>query len=224
MKSRIEKELFNYKAYLEEYFPTNDILKKVKSKEFLDFFDKTLTLSKICKCLNSEVNKTNRYTNILEYNLNNLLYFLPLNELVSINMSVRNTTEYLIKLIYHLNQPQNNYLNTGYRSLSEDRDTLGFYNQSKNNVDLLFEIYSRRSNTVHLKEVEEDALTSILESKLTKPVCTGDLNILRNDINNCKNTLIEAILYYEVSLSTQQKIILKQLISKKQINKINLSC
>lgn len=222
MKKKIEAEFEDYKWYLSSFFAYSAVAKKMETEEFTNFFDKILTLSKISQCL-SDDSEVMKYTSVIEYNLNNLLYFIPLNEKISINLCIRNATEYLLKLIYFFQNPEEIFIGKGYRSLKDDKYSLAFYDVHKTKLDNLLQIYSSRSNTIHLKPTaEETVLTSLLEEKLTRDFNEKELNSITTDVNNCILTLLESICFYNISLSTQQKIILKKLVSKKWSDKINL--
>lgn len=221
MKDNIKEELENYKWYIKKYFPYSAFCKELESEKILVLFDKIITLSKISQCLGDNATLRN-YTSMIEYNLNNLLYFLPLNEPIAINVSIRNTVEYLLKLVYFFQSPEDNFLSTGYRTLKDSKSTLKFYDTKKSILDNLLSIYSSRSNKVHLKSTDSKmVLTSVLEEKLIRDLEEKDLNSIIIDINNCTKVLLEALFFYQVNVSTQQKIILKRLVSRKWIDKIN---
>lgn len=221
MKKSIELELEEYKWYLSSFFPYCSLSKESDTEIFSDFFDKVLTLSKICQCLSDNENLKD-YSRLIEYNLNNLLYFLPLNESVSINMSIRNATEYLIKLIFSLQYPEESFLESGYRTLKDSRANLSFYSSNKSSVDTLFQIYGSRSNIVHLKKShQKKVLTSVLEEKLTSQFDDKELKAMTIDIKNCMLSLLESIYFYEIGLSTQQKIVLAKIVTKKWKERLN---
>lgn len=219
MKKLIVDELDNYKVYLNNYYPFSDLKNKVETEDFKTTFEKILSLSKLCQFLssNSEIGK---YTNLIEYNLNNLLYFIPLNETISINMSVRNSTEYILKLMFYFQNMEEDYLTTGYRQLKDCASSLSIYSINKSKVDTLFGIYAERSNKVHLKSVTSDNLLSVLERKLTKNFEVKDLISIGRDINNCTLLLLEMICHYNVSLSTSQKLMIEKVVSRKWKEKI----
>lgn len=215
MKKNIESEFENYQIYLSTYFPLSNLTKNISNEVVSNLFDKTLTLSKIANCI-KEVEGINYYSELIEYNLNNLLYFLPLNEKVSINVSIRNCSEAIIKMIYAIQFSPGDFTKTGYRTLKDDRSSLDFYSgENKNLLDNIFNIYSRRSNNLHLKVVKDGELTSVLESKLSKKVDFSEFKEILVDINNCLNIVLEILCFYNVSLSTQQKLIIKKYISNK---------
>jgi|GEM_PF-3792242 len=220
MKNKINTEYENYKKYLKNYFPQTTLLSKVDTAEFKFFFDRTLTFSKICDCL-SDNNICSEYTNLISYNLNNLLYFLPLNEKISINMSIRNSVEYLIKLINHFQNPDKSFLNDGYRSLKDKRNTLDAYQYYKNEIDLLFNIYAIHSNNIHLKNITGCNLSDILEDKLKNAsIDTKNLKEFSDNIDNSLDIFFNCILYYKINLSTAEKLSLGNLVSTKRKNQI----
>lgn len=219
MKEIIEEEYRHYKQYVDCYFPYSQINDRAIEKEISELFDKTITLSKICRYISGD-NKIEKYSSLIEYNLNNLLYFLPLNELISINTSVRNSVEYIIKLIFYFENQDKEYLTTGYRELNDSRKTLAIYDSEKEKIDNLFEIYSRRSNSIHLKKVSNDNLRMVLETKLTGPYDVKEISRIKQDINNCTDMLLEALYSYKINLPTPEKILLKKVVTKKWWKKL----
>ncbi|MBO0478150.1 hypothetical protein JZO72_00790 [Vagococcus fluvialis] len=219
MKKIIEEELENYKEYLDKYFPYSDLNKKINTEKFEVSFEKILSLSKLCHYLSSDY-KIGEYASLIEYNLNNLLYFLPLNETISINMSVRNSAEYIIKLMFYFQNTNKKYHNTGYRELKDTINTLSVYSTNKSKVDTLFSIYAERSNNIHLKSISPDDLFSILEIKMTNSYEDKDLVSIGRDVNNCMLLLLEVICHYNVSLSTSQKLMIEKVVTRKWKEKI----
>ncbi|MFC4696491.1 hypothetical protein ACFO5V_01335 [Enterococcus aquimarinus] len=210
----IEEEFENYRWYLNSYFPYTKISKNIDTVEFKEIFNNTLSLSKACQCLSSS-DELNKYTSIIEYNLNNLLYFIPLNEMVSINVSIRNCVEYILKLIYFLENPSEDTITKGYRTMKDNKDKLKIFEENKNKVENTFRIYSERSNKVHLKSIPEGTLRSLLEKKLTKEYEKSDMNEIKHDIKHCFDFMLEIICFYEISLSTQQKLVMSKIVSNK---------
>lgn len=219
MKDIIEEEYKYYKQYVSHYFPYSQINNKAIEKQLSELFDKTITLSKICRYISGD-NKIEKYSSLIEYNLNNLLYFLPLNELISINTSIRNSVEYIIKLIFYFENQDKEFLTTGYRELNGGRKNLTIYDSEKEKIDTLFEIYSRRSNTIHLKKISNDSLRMVLETKLTGSYDIRELDRIKQDINNCTDILLEAIYFYKINLSTPDKILLRKVTTKKWWRKL----
>lgn len=214
MKLKIINEYKNYKVYINDYFYKSELNKKISTKEIKEVFETVVVLSKICHCL-SDDEKINNYTRIIEYNLNNVLYFMPMNENVSINTSIRNCTEYILKLIFYFQNISKDSLVTGYRTLKEQRNSLSIYSTQKNQIDSVFEVYARRSNVIHLKAVKNDSLKFILEEKLMNNIDLKEFSRITQDIKQCTAILLEAICFYDVSLATSQKIALKQIVSNK---------
>lgn len=221
MKQKISDEYKNYKEYLNYYFPKFELNDRISDEKVREEFEKVVVLSKICHYL-SDDEKIKSYTNIIEYNLNNILYFMPMNEKLSINTSIRNSAEYILKLIYYFQNTSEDFLKIRYRSLKDDCNSLRIYGTHKEKIDSIFDIYARRSNVIHLKNVENDSLKFILEKKITSDIDIREITRGIQDINSCTNILLEAICFYNVSLGTSQKLMLKKVVTKKWWRRICL--
>lgn len=222
MKKDIEIEYTRYCSYLNNYFPETSINDSHMNQEMSALFEATMSLSKVAYHL-SENLQILYASRLIEYNLNNLLYFLPLNEPVSLSMCLRNTVEATIKLIFTLENPEIDYKYTGFRTFNDKKNELNFYKSNipnKNKVDNIFSIYGKRSNLLHLKKIEETNLMTVLESKLKRDVDVKFLRELTTDINNCKLTLLEIIVFYKIELTTGQKINLNRYVSSNWAQKI----
>lgn len=219
MKENINNEFQSYIYYLRKYFPYSTITTQEFELDIKNIFEEAMTLSKIALCL-SDTSKVTYLMNLIEYNLNNLIYFLPLNEPISLNISVRNCTEAILKLTYTLEDVIVNHSNTGYRTMKDDKNRLSFYKEKKDKLDNIFFIYAERSNMLHLKMDSNIELTTILEKKINRKVNIDELKSLTNDIKNCRLILLEVIFFYNIELTTQQKLILKKLLSRKWKDKI----
>ena len=220
MKEQIKRELINYQAYIKKHFQSSPLSSKKDSVEFYNLFEEVLTLSKIIQRISNPSN-TQVYCELIEYNLNNILYFLPLNETISINVSVRNTVEATLKLINTLDEPQKNFYGTGYRTMKDSRKELTIYNENKNIIDNLFNIYAQRSNNIHLKNAHDIELVSVLESKYLNEIDRTFLTRISTDITNCKHAILETVVFYKLELNTHQKISLKNYLSRKWQKKFN---
>ncbi|WP_195918780.1 hypothetical protein [Lactococcus lactis] len=161
MKQKINDEYKNYKEYINYYFPKFELNDRISDEKIKEEFEKVVVLSKIYHYL-SDDEKIKSYTSIIEYNVNNILYFMPMNEKLSINTSIRNSAEYILKLIFYFQNTSENFLRTRYRTLKDDSNSLRIYNTHKDKIDNMFDIYARRSNVIHLKNVENDSLKFIL--------------------------------------------------------------
>ena len=219
MKELIAGELDSYKEYLNKYFPFSDLKEKLCTESFKVTFEKILSLSKFCHYLSSDY-EIGRYASLVEYNLNNLLYFLPLNETISINMSIRNCAEYILKMMFYFQNTEEDYLTTGYRQLKDNVKALSVYDTKKSQVDTLFCIYAERSNKIHLKSVSTDDLLGILERKLANSYEEKEVRFIGRDINNCTLLLLEIICHYNVGLSTTQKLMIEKVVTRKWKEKI----
>ncbi|AQL54506.1 MULTISPECIES: hypothetical protein [Enterococcus] len=219
MKKDIQTEYKRYCEYLESYFPETSLAHNKSEILVKDVFEVTMSLSKIAHFLDEDSNYS-YFTNLIEYNLNNLLYFLPLNELVSYNVSIRNCTEAILKMIFTLEDEDVDHKSTGYRTMKDNRERLLIYQKHKNKIDNLFSIYSNRSNSLHLKKANEVELTKMLENKLCRQINKTEMNEIKQDLSNCKTTLLEVICFYNIDLSTQQKLNLKRFVSKSWIEKL----
>lgn len=219
MKNKIYNEYQNYKDYINDYFGKSKLNENISLTEIKEEFEQVVILSKICQCL-SDDEKVMNYTRIIEYNLNNILYFMPMNEKVSINTSIRNSVEYTLKLIFYFQNKSEDFLKKGYRTMKQERDSLSIYIIQKNKIDSLFEIYARRSNLIHLKTEKNDSLKFILEQKLMNDIDIREISGVTQDIKKCTVILLEAICFYDVSLATAQKIRLKEIVSNKWWGKI----
>lgn len=219
MKNKIYNEYQNYKDYINDYFGRSKLNENISLKEIKEEFEQIVILSKICQCL-SDDEKVMNYTRIIEYNLNNIIYFMPMNEKVSINTSIRNSVEYTLKLIFYFQNKSEDFLKKGYRTMKEEKDSLSIYSIEKNKIDSLFEVYARRSNLIHLKTEKNDSLKFILEQKLMNDIDIREISGVTQDIKKCTAILLEAICFYEVSLATAQKIRLKGIVSNKWWGKI----
>lgn len=221
MKKKINDEYKNYKEYINYYFPKFEFNGRISDEKVKEEFEKVVVLSKICHYL-SDDEKIKSYTSIIEYNVNNILYFMPMNENLSINTSIRNSAEYILKLIFYFQNTSENFLGTGYRTLKDNSNSLRIYNTHKDKIDNIFDIYARRSNVIHLKNVKNDSLKFILENKLASDIDIREISKVIQDINNCTNILLEAICFYNVSLGTSQKLMLKKVVTKKWWRRICL--
>lgn len=220
MKPYLEKEFEEYQKYITKYFSELSVNEIIYIKEFRELFNEVLLTIKIIERLPATQN-IETYYELIIYNLSNVLYFLPLNETVSINISIRNATESLLRLVYTLNNPGINYSHTGYRNLKDSKDELQMYNRYKPNIDTLFSIYARRSNKLHLKNAKDIKLITVLESRLSNGIEKKKLKEITQDIEKCKLTLLETIVFYEIKLSTAQKISLGNFLTNRWKNKIN---
>lgn len=221
MKKDIADEFQRYKNYLDRYFPMTSLAKSVSEEEVANVFDNCMTLSKIAHHL-SDCQQISYLMSLIEYNLNNLLYFLPMNEIVSCNVSVRNCTEAILKLVFTLEDKTVDHNSTGYRTMKDERSRLSVYQDAhKDEIDNLFSIYASRSNSVHLKKELGEELRKVLESKLTRDLEKSELVKLNQDIRNCKQILLEIILFYRIDLSTPQKLNLSRFVSRAWKEKIS---
>lgn len=214
MKPKINDEYKNYKQFINDYFSVFELNNRITDEKIKEEFEKVVVLSKVCRCL-SDDEKINNYTRNIEYNLNNILYFMPMNEKLSINTSIRNSAEYILKLIFYFQDTTEDFLSTGYRFMKDNKNSLSIYANYKPQIDGIFDIYARRSNIIHLKTYDNDSLKFILEDKLMSKIDIIEISNIIRDINKLTNILLEAICFYEVSLATSQKLILKKVVSNK---------
>ncbi|ADA65143.1 hypothetical protein [Lactococcus lactis] len=214
MKPKVNDEYKNYKQFIDNYFSVFELNKRISDEKIKEEFEKVVVLSKVCRCL-SDDEKIGNYTRNIEYNLNNILYFMPMNEKLSINTSLRNSAEYVLKLIFYFQDTTEDFLTTGYRTLKNNKNSLSIYSNHKSQIDGIFDIYARRSNIIHLKAYDNDSLKFILEDKLMSEIDIREISKITRDINKLTNILLEAICFYGISLATSQKLILKKVVSNK---------